>query len=376
MRVGLVAMSSPKLGGTYQYTLSMIEALKGLPEVHLTLFVPYGNEAYVDLGLPLVRLPGFGVAIGQMIRRGLGASGSVDDFSGIDLLVAPIYTTRLLSFGRPFVYTLHDLQERYYPGNFTLAQRLWRAISNQVLTARAAGVICESEYVRSDIEKFLKVDRSRIFVIPGPPVSSLTAVDLKTQELAGLKASLSLPDDFVFYPAQLFPHKNHVRLIRAFARLGSEFRDVHLLFTGDKRYEYQRILRCAEELGLSGRVRYLGYIDTQSLAAAYRLARCVAIPTLFESISIPMYEAFSLGVPVCASNVFALPEQAGDAALLFDPLSVDDIAEKLASMLGDDELRGHLVARGRIRIAAQSMGKYTEQLGCLLSRVAPVRTSS
>jgi glycosyltransferase involved in cell wall biosynthesis len=122
-----------------------------------------------------------------------------------------------------------------------------------------------------------------------------------------------------------------------------------------------------EELSLSSRVKHLGQIDVSDLVAVYKLATLVVIPTLFESISIPMYEAFSLGVPVCASNVLALPEQAGDAAVLFDPMSPQDMADKITATLCDTSLRARLVQRGMERIGAMNIDNYAARLRRLLA---------
>jgi glycosyltransferase involved in cell wall biosynthesis len=90
------------------------------------------------------------------------------------------------------------------------------------------------------------------------------------------------------------------------------------------------------------------------------------IPTLFESISIPVYEAFRLQVPVCLSNVVGLPAQVGDAAVLFDPFSVSDIAAKIAATLANHELRRELVIKGKARISTLTPEWYAAQLKTVL----------
>jgi glycosyltransferase involved in cell wall biosynthesis len=113
----------------------------------------------------------------------------------------------------------------------------------------------------------------------------------------------------------------------------------------------------------------LGYVDTDTMAAVLLRATIVVVPTLFESISIPVYEAFRMGVPVCASNVVALPEQIGDAGVLFDPFSVDDMARKISSLLDDAPMRAELVRRGTARIAGLTMERYAAELAELLDSV-------
>jgi glycosyltransferase involved in cell wall biosynthesis len=220
--------------------------------------------------------------------------------------------------------------------------------------------------VKDDIQRFLGVESGRIAVIPAPPVSLFRNERADVSHLQQVCQRLSLPEQFLLYPAQFNPHKNHVRLIEAFAIVARQYPDCHLLLTGERRLEFSRVMSRVEELKLSARVKHLGQIDVSDLVAVYKLATLVVIPTLFESISIPMYEAFSLGVPVCASNVLALPEQAGDAAVLFDPMSVQDMAGKIAATLCDISLRARLIQRGPERIGAMSIDNYAATRRCLL----------
>lgn len=99
---------------------------------------------------------------------------------------------------------------------------------------------------------------------------------------------------------------------------------------------------------------WLGYVDAPVLSVLYRLARAVVVPTLFEAASAPVWEAFEAGVPVACSSVTSLPEQVGDAAVLFDPLDVDAIAGAIARVWSDEELRRVLIRRGHERMAGRS----------------------
>jgi glycosyltransferase involved in cell wall biosynthesis len=366
--VGIVAVSEPKFGGTFPYTLSMIEALLRIPGYRYTIFTTRHNHAYDHFGVAVLRLPPPVPALCRGLGVSLGLAG-LPLFAHTDKLIAPIYTAYLLTARRPFVYTLHDLQERYFPENFTLAQRLKRLLLHTPLTRRAARIVCESSHVKSDITRFFGVDPARIAVIPAPPVSAFRDVDISAAALAAVRTRLALPERYLLYPAQFCAHKNHLRLIEAFARVVQRDPDIHLVLTGTRRLEYDRVMARAAQLGLAQRVRHVGQLEVDDLARVYRLARLVVIPTLFESISIPIYEAWMMGVPVCASAVVALPEQLGDAGVLFDPLSVDDIAAKVASVLADDELRNTLVARGRRRVAALTVECYAQQLRVVLEQV-------
>ena len=116
-------------------------------------------------------------------------------------------------------------------------------------------------------------------------------------------------------------------------------------------------------------MQHLGYIEASELAVVYQCATVVVVPTLFESISIPVFEAFSIGTAVCASNVVALPEQIGDAGLLFDPTSAEDMAAAIGRLLGDPALRGTLIERGFRRMAEVTHASYAERLGAIVDAV-------
>lgn len=357
-KIGILATARQRNGGTLLYTLSMIEALRRLPQdrYQWTLFTPQDNHEYDDLGLPIVRLPG-GLAIAA------ARLGGKDPFGTVDKVVAPIYSTVLLITRRPFAFTLHDLQEKYYPENFSLATRAWRHTTNRLLTARASYIVCESNFVQRDIVRYFNVPSSRIAVVPAPPVSTLSNCQLDADGLATVRRRIDLPERYVFYPAQFWPHKNHRRLVEAFAHVAETHPNCFLVLTGKERDEYENVFKRVRELGLTSRIRHLGYVEQAELAALYRCATVIAVPTLFESISLPVYEAFSVGTAVCASNVVALPEQIGDAGLLFDPCSVGDIAEKISRLLGAPDLRQQLIERGRRRMMSVTHEDYARRLG-------------
>ena len=364
--LAVLALARERHGGTLLYTRSMIDALKLLPResYRVTIRTTADNACYDDCGVPIVRLPS---SLSLTTSRWLLG---VDPFANADCVVSPIYSTLLLTTRKPFVFTLHDLQEKHYPRHFGIATRVWRHITNRLLTARAARVICESRFVGNDIVSHFGIPEARIEVVPAPPIASIRGGELSDARIAEVKKKLGLPDQYVFYPAQFWPHKNHLRLVEAFAHVAVEFPGCRLVLTGKQRDEFERVFARVRELGLTERVQHLGYIESTELGVVYRCATVVAVPTLFESISIPVYEAFSIGTAVCASNVVALPEQIGDAGLLFDPTSVADMAAVIARLLGDDELRRTLVERGVRRMAEVTHVSYAERLRSIVDTVS------
>jgi glycosyltransferase involved in cell wall biosynthesis len=371
-KLAVLALSQPENGGTFQYTIAMIEALRLLPQWTITIYTGINNDHYNHFGFliryveatprqwPLLTLAGWaGIKLG-------------DPFKDEDVVIAPIYSPILLHTRKPFVYTLHDVQEFYFPGNFTFAQKVWRKQIHSMLVKRAARVICESEYVRKDIQRFFNAPAGNVIVITSPPIrqENVTRNEKRIEEV---RKKYKLPSQYLFYPAQFWPHKNHSRLVDAFASIANEFPDIHLVFTGKKRDEYERVFQKVADLGLTQKVLHTGYVDQEDLPGLYQGAFALVMPSLFESVSIPVYEAFQYGVAVACSNVVALPEQVGNAGVLFDPMSEQSMIEAMRGLLKDPSSRLKLIDEGHKQISGMTHERYAQQLDELLVRYLPTR---
>lgn len=206
IKLGVLALAGPDNGGTYQYTLSMLQALRHTSGYEITLYGDPENPDFARLGYPISR---FMESRPQQLTALIAHKMRVrlpDAFRSQDVLLAPIYSLTLLHTSKPFAYTLHDLQENYYPENFPWWQRAWRYQVHAQLLARAGRVICESEYVKTDIVRFFGVPEARAVVIAAPPLRQFFA-DETDDRLRATQARLQLPERFLFYPAQFWAHK-------------------------------------------------------------------------------------------------------------------------------------------------------------------------
>ena len=373
IKLGVVALAGPDNGGTYQYTLSMLQALGHVSGLEITVYGDSQNPDLIKLGYPIrhfteSRSRQTAALIADRMHVRLP-----DRFASQDILLAPIYSLALLHTSKPFVYTLHDVQENYFPENFSRRQRVWRYQVHAQLLARAARVICESSQVQADIVGTFGIAEQRTVVITAAPLQPLPA-DASDDRLQAVRNRLLLPEKFLFYPAQFWVHKNHLRLIEAFAEAVTEVPDLKLVLTGKKRDEYDVVMRAIGKFGLRDKVCHLGYVEQDDLPPIYQLATALIMPSLFESVSIPIYEAFQVGTPVMASNILAIPEQVGDAGLLFDPSSVASIKQAILKMTADPEAARRLAKRGQDRMSAMTPERYGAQLKDLLSEILRTRT--
>ncbi len=170
-RLGILAVALPSNGGTFQYTLSMLQSIKKCRGFQLRIYTSRTNHHYDGLDLPIRRLDLSHLDLLKLAGSALVGLKLSDPFEEEDLLIAPIYSPVLLHTRTPFAFTLHDLQERYLPHNFTFMQRAWRHFLQDRLSRKASGIICESSFVKSDIIRFFHVPPGKVAVLPSPPVS-------------------------------------------------------------------------------------------------------------------------------------------------------------------------------------------------------------
>jgi glycosyltransferase involved in cell wall biosynthesis len=285
------------------------------------------------------------------IRR-TGRAGVVDagDFYrrlGVDLL--HVAHQRFVRTPLPTVYTPHDLQHEHHPEHFSPADLETRRAVYPAGCREARAVVADARCVAHDIVVRYGVDPARVFTVPAatPLAAALRAAPAR---LGYWRHALSLPDRFAFYPAQTWPHKNHIGLLRALAILRSRNGiRLDLVCTGARNDHFKTVAAEMDRLGLREQVRFLGYLGEEALCAVYRSALFAFNPSLFEGAGLTVLEAFHAGVPVACSALTSLPEYAGDAALLFDPRDDGAVAGALQRMATDSSLRRELVVRGSAR---------------------------
>jgi glycosyltransferase involved in cell wall biosynthesis len=207
---------------------------------------------------------------------------------------------------------------------------------------------------RDDIARCYGVSPSRIRVLP--------LVAPARDRSAGPPSTLVEPP-YLFYPAQFWPHKNHVGLLLAL----KEARDHHgldlrLVLTGSDKGNLAYVRETVTRLGLDGHVIFTGFVSDGELASLYANAASLVFPSFFGPDNLPPLEAMQLGCPVIAADVPGVPEQLGDAAVLVDPRSVAGLARAIVRVCSEPGLRDQLIARGAERAAAWRPADYAHAM--------------
>ncbi len=226
----------------------------------------------------------------------------------------------------PNLYHPHDIQHVHMPQFFSRSKRIARELIYRYFCRQASVVPVVSSWMRRELIKYYHLAQDKVCVVPfAPPLAAYPVPQDK--DIRETIDKFSLPGSFVFYPAQTWPHKNHLKLIEALAALRDrEGLRVPLVSSG-RIYEghFPAIKARIEELGMQDQIRFLGFVSPVEMQCLYKLCRAVVIPTLYEAASFPLWEAFSSGAPAACSNVTSLPEIAKDAAVIFDPNDLDSI---------------------------------------------------
>jgi len=258
-----------------------------------------------------------------------------------DLAHGPVFVGPLLS-PCPVVTTIHDLSFIRFPHLFRPANRLYLKTMTRLSARAARRVIAVSDHTARETVELLGVPRKRISVVyhgVDPAFQPLPA-----GQVAAFRANRDLPERFVLFVGTLEPRKNLTRLIEAFARIREK--ESKLVLVGGKGWLYDQLFARVDELDLRDVVLFPGYVPNGELPLWYNAATVFAYPSLYEGFGMPVTEAQACGTPVMASNTTSLPEAAGEAALLVDPLDIEAIAAGLNRLLGDHALREQFTEQG------------------------------
>jgi glycosyltransferase involved in cell wall biosynthesis len=246
--------------------------------------------------------------------------------------------------GRPLVATVHDLGFRHYPDAYPAAGRRYHHRSARIVADEAARVLVPSEATARDLAELYAVDRGRVTIVPlgvQPPAQP------DRRGAARLLHDLGVRGPFLLAVGTLEPRKNLPRLLAAFGEVTDELPDHWLVVVGPVGWGPK-----LQPTWESVRVKLAGPVGDATLHALYEKADGLAYPSLYEGFGLPVLEAMAHGTPVLTSDRSSLPEVAGDAALLVDPLDRGAIAKGLHRLVADGDLRERLAAAGPRRAAA------------------------
>ncbi|MBD1876544.1 glycosyltransferase family 4 protein [Nodosilinea sp. FACHB-131] len=354
----------PRPSGVGLYVLNLLWALRSL-------------QATENFSLDIAYQP----SLKNWLRGNLALPEALSVYENVSVLPLPVRLLNLLAqvpknpvlgqlehrFGQPDIYhgtnyavypcrrsqrvmTIYDLSFLRYPEYVTAVVRTYSQRVRQCLGWTDL-VVTISESSKRDIVEYMGVSPERIWVTP---LASRYADD--TQAVSRAVKAVDLGDSrsdpfrnrpYILFVSTLEPRKNVVRLIQAFDQLKNKRRiDHQLVLVGQKGWQFEPIFEAIAASPWQHHIRHLDYLSDAEVAYCYKNADVFAYPSLYEGFGLPVLEAMTLGCPVVTANMSSLPEVAGNAALLVDPTSVEDLAEALWRVIGDRPLRQAMIAKG------------------------------
>jgi len=394
MRIGVFLEGSPEAGGGFQLEMAILSGLKqaapkGAHEY--VVFAPESALPSLDDGWEGMQVVPFGkpslfLRAGQRFLRSFrGAPAGIrrrittqaEELIAkhrIDLVYYPSPNFLCLDHDAPYVLTVYDLQHRLQP-EFPEVSSRWKWAARERFyeeaIPRASMTIVATAALRSDVTRCYGVREERVRVLPYVPGPS---AHIPQGGEEAIRNKYKLPAGFLFYPARFWPHKNHAGLLHALQILrDKEGVRLPLILVGTDKGNLPYLRRVIQHLGLEEQVFVLGFVPDEDIAALYRQALALTMPSFFGPTNLPPVEAFALGCPVITADLAGAREHFGEAAILVNPRDPGDIALGILRVYKDAALREELTRRGREVIARWSAMDYARALVEVFESFAPIR---
>lgn len=382
MRIGLYLDIAPHGGGQFQYALSMLEALTKIEQDEVIQIVAISthsewqsrfsdlpiafhywpvshlrravHHAWRKIGLPVWLWRNFAARVDSHVRKLVGLD--------CDLWVFPAQDAMAYMLPCRALTTVHDLMHRYEAHFPEVAGGRIRDYHYQATAEYAASILVDS-HTGADQLSECYMPQGRVEVVPYVAPSYV-----RSESDVSLDVSVRIPTNYLFYPAQFWKHKNHERLVEALKMAKQRGSDANIVFCGARKNGYQDLVEKIVMHGLENNITVLDYVSDEDLVGLYRRSRGLIMPTFFGPTNIPPLEAMALGCPSAVSDIYGMREQCGDAAIYFNPLSVDGICDAIIDLWGNSSLRSRLIDAGFRRNANNTQARFSRDVhGALLN---------
>lgn len=286
----------------------------------------------------------------------------------VDVVFNPKLSVPLFA-GCKTVFTMHGLEQFAASRCFMWHDRLYFKSAMRLYCRKADAILCATQAGKADLQRYLGAAADKIRVIPYSYNGRCRVIDDES-DLRKAREKFGLPDRFLLFVGGIAPLKNVPTLLRAFNSLKRKGYEHKLVIVGFRRWKHERDMAVVSDLGLDKEVIELGFVDDEDLPRIYNLADCYVLPSFYEGFGIPILEAQACGCPVVMSNPAPMKEVSGSAALIFDPRDYRELAEEIATLLENEELRAKLIERGLENVKKYDWSTTAEKTIRLLEETA------
>jgi len=254
-----------------------------------------------------------------------------------------------LSTRVPTCLVIHDLAFEHYPEHFVLSHKLYWRHYSPLFARKATRIATVSTFSKNDISKTYGIAADKIDVVYNGAHDEYQP--LTPAERDAVKKEYADGCEYFVFAGALHPRKNIVNLLKAFIIFKKrQHTNMKLVIAGRPAWKYEEVEQMRSEMQFKDDVKWVGYMNVDELSKVIGASYSLVYASLFEGFGIPILEALQCEVPAIVSNTSSMPEVAGDAALLVDPSSPQDIADKMHLMYKDEALRARLIVNGREQV--------------------------
>ena len=266
-----------------------------------------------------------------------------------------------LSTKVPTCLVIHDLAFEHYPEHFVLSHRLYWRHYSPLFAKKATQIATVSTFSKNDISKRYGVEPAKIDVVYNGAHDEYKPLGADARE--EVKKKYADGCEYFVFAGALHPRKNIVNLLKAFVIYKKrQHTNMKLVIVGRLAWKYEEVEKMQAEMPFKEDVKWVGYMNVDELSKVIGAAYALVYASLFEGFGIPILEALQCDVPAIVSNTSSMPEVAGDAALLVDPTSADDIADKMHLLYKDEALRKKLIDNARIQVKKFGWARSADNL--------------
>ena len=369
----------PDEGGKFQYSISMIDALSEFSASEYQIFAFYHDELwkqYIPTNITAIQvrkrnfverlirkafLNIFGIIIWRIVGRFFDPLQKMLYKVNPALVFYPGNDTLGFECSLKAASPIFDLMHRYasqFPEvGDSIVFRL-REIHYKHICEYSELIFVDSNVGKQHVLDSYTVEPSKVIILPyiAPKYIYNTIVN------PDICKKHNVPEEFIFYPAQLWKHKNHERIIEAIAILKNRGIIINAIFVGSKKNAQDEVFLLINKNKLESQVFFLDYVSNEDLVSFYKKSKMLVMPDYMGPTNIPPLEAIALGCPVLTSNNFAKFEQLKDAAIYCNPDDAEDLASKIESIWGNKDLRNELISKGYAHSASWNQQAYNRKL--------------
>ena len=249
-----------------------------------------------------------------------------------------------------FIFTVWDLCHREqveFPEAKVDEEFENREFRLNYVLPRAVSVIVDSEYSKKSLQKIYNINKDRIKILPFEPSREINLNSYKKEDKIDTFKKYNIEGSYIFYPAQMWPHKNHHYILDGIYLLEKNYNlKIYSVFSGGNKGNKDKIIEYASKLNIIERIIFTGFISNKEIYSHYKNCLALVMPTYFGPTNIPPLEAFKVGTPVIYSNLKGLKDQVGDAALLMDLDNPISLTNNIYNLLKDKNLKNKLIKKG------------------------------